>query len=135
MKISGGCAIMTEDSGMKKIIIAVMRKGEPMSDLINRQDAIDAAINAVDEWDGGSNLTREDMIADAINNTVPSAEPEWKKGKWIPDEIAAYDMPKGEPRGWVPWLCSECGWCVGKHQTAFCPSCGADMRGEEDEVD
>ena len=26
---------------MKKIIIAVMRKGEPMSDLISRQDAID----------------------------------------------------------------------------------------------
>ena len=59
---------------------------------------------------------------------IASAQPERKTGKWIPDEIAAYDMPKGEPRGWVPWLCSECGWCVGKHQTAFCPSCGADMR-------
>ena len=47
-----------------------------MSDLIERQAAVDAAIEAVDEWDGGYNLTRADMIADAINNAVPSAQPE-----------------------------------------------------------
>ena len=57
------------------------------------------------------------------------AEPR-KTGRWIPDEIAAYDMPNGEPRGWVPWLCSECGYCVGKHQTRFCPDCGALMCGK-----
>ena len=47
-----------------------------MRDLIERQAAIDAAIEAVDEWDGGCNLTRADIIADAINNTVPSVQPE-----------------------------------------------------------
>ena len=47
-----------------------------MTNLISRQAAVDAAIEAVDEWDGGYNLTRADMIADAINNAVPSAQPE-----------------------------------------------------------
>lgn len=46
------------------------------NDCISREAAIDAAIEAVDEWDDGCNLTRADMIADAINNTVPSAQPE-----------------------------------------------------------
>ena len=111
-----------------------------MSDSISKHDVINAILNqtrlqSVDElrryvkrweeedrWLGG--------VLDSIDtvDALLSIEPERKKGKWIPDEIAAYDMPKGEPRGWVPWLCSECGWCVGKHQTAFCPSCGADMR-------
>lgn len=46
-----------------------------MDRLISLQAAIDAAIEAVDEWDGGYNLTRADMIADAINNALPSAQP------------------------------------------------------------
>ena len=61
---------------------AVVQKGEKMSDLItsqmrryliNRQEAIDAAIAAVNEFDNSCNLTRSDMIADAINNAAPSA--------------------------------------------------------------
>ena len=117
-----------------------------MSDVIYRQDAIDKLaiskeflMRVLDDMDVvGQDREKFSwgvgLIESCINDIeeLPPAEPR-KKGKWIPDEIAAYDMPKGEPRGWVPWLCSECGWCVGKHQTAFCPSCGADMRGEEDE--
>ena len=38
----------------------------------------------------------------------------------------------GTLKGWMPWYCSECGCGVGKHQTTFCPNCGADMRGEHD---
>ena len=53
-----------------------------------------------------------------------SAEPQFKKGKWIDDTF-----------------CSECGWIhevesgfVGSvKQFNFCPQCGADMRGEQDE--
>lgn len=53
--------------------------GENMtSNFISIQDAIDAAIEAVDEWDGGYNLEREDMITDAINNRMQSV---WRK-KW-----------------------------------------------------
>lgn len=86
-----------------------------VGDMISRQAAIDAFIGEPPD------LHYPSWYVEVLKG-LPSAQPERKKGKWIPDEIAAYDMPKGEPRGWVPWLCSECGWCVGKHQTAFCPS-------------
>lgn len=49
-----------------------------MGDLIDRQAAIDAAIDAADDWDGGYggySLSRADMIERAINN-LPSARPE-----------------------------------------------------------
>jgi hypothetical protein len=51
------------------------------NDCISRQAAIDAAIEAADEWDGGYSITRANMIADAINNIAPSAQPE---PQWIP---------------------------------------------------
>ena len=40
-------------------------------DVIYRQDAIDAAIDAVDDWDGGWSPSRADMIEKAIKN-LPS---------------------------------------------------------------
>ena len=50
-----------------------------MSDLISRQAAINAAIDAADDWDGGYSLSRRaDMIERAINN-LPSARPEVKE--------------------------------------------------------
>jgi len=45
------------------------------SDTIYRQAAINAAIDAADDWDGGYSLSRADMIERAINN-LPSARPE-----------------------------------------------------------
>lgn len=44
-------------------------------DTIDRQAAVNAAIEAADSWDGGYNKLREGMIRDAIN-TLPSA-PRW----------------------------------------------------------
>ena len=93
-------------------------------DLISRQAAIDAVSDACFELRGVFGRCEDALKA------LPSAQPEPKTGQWIPDEIAAYDMPNGKPRGWVPWLCSECGYCVGKHQTRFCPDCGALMCGK-----
>ena len=46
-----------------------------MSDLIERQKAIDAAIKATDDWDGGYNITRANMIEKELND-LPSAQPE-----------------------------------------------------------
>ena len=61
---------------------------------------------------------------------MPSAQPERKKGRWIPQDhnkvngmtsTAVYYYPK----------CSVCGHCA--NYTNFCPNCGADMRGERNE--
>lgn len=59
--------------------------------------------------------------------------PEPKTGTWIgegdgySDDEIVYDT----------WYCSECDWCIGEDdQDAlpnFCPNCGADMRGADDE--
>ena len=102
-----------------------------MTEYIPKQRIIDE----IEEWEGmypDSQAAREalSMLKHSAKK-IPAADVRpVVRGRWIPDEIAAYDRDQVK-KGWVPWLCSECGWCVGKHQTAFCPSCGADMREEE----
>lgn len=44
-------------------------------DLIKRQDAIDAAVEAADEWDGGYSRSREEIITLKLR-MLPSAQPE-----------------------------------------------------------
>ena len=51
-----------------------------MDDLISRQAAIDAAIEAADDWDGGYSITRSALIENAIKE-LPSAQP---GPQWIP---------------------------------------------------
>ena len=78
----------------------------------------------------------DDGFYDAISAVLelPSAEPERKKGKWY------------KPTGMMPpeyvgvYRCSECDglamrdWKTHKQKlTDFCPNCGADMRGEQNE--
>ena len=77
-----------------------------MSDLISRQDAIDA-------WDKLSKRGRTEF--DQVLMTLPSAEP--KTGHWIDEE--------------TNYLCSEChrGCWV---NSDYCPWCGANMRGEKE---
>lgn len=62
---------------------------------------------------------------------LPSAQPKRIKGRWIHD---GYDIPHG-----VDWMhCSVCGRRephVPAAMTNFCPTCGSDMRGEDDAVD
>ena len=54
-------------------------------------------------------------------NCKVSAQPE-RKGKWI------------ERDSWL--YCSECGeMALECRDTNYCPNCGADMRGEQDEID
>lgn len=80
-------------------------------DLIERQAAIDD-IKAVYEW---HDTVTEDRILDHLHR-LPPAQPERKKGRWIDDN------------------CSECGQYVYHGDVRnFCPACGADMRGEQDE--
>lgn len=93
-----------------------------MSDLIDRQAAIDE-IKALYEW---HDTVTEDMAVDHLNR-LPSAGPR-PRGRWRPNFIYHY-----EDR----FVCSVCGrsykvdTCMGKPIWDFCPNCGADMRGEE----
>lgn len=72
--------------------------------------------------------TERDSLIVAVRKAFAAfAEP--KRGKWIHHpEI-----------GWgETWLCDQCGeettsTVMGKPRANFCPSCGADMRGEQDE--
>ena len=109
--------------------IALMRKGEPMNDLISRQ----AAIDAIEKM----NIPEDMCVFEILSHieveiaTLPSAQPERKKGSWnvIQGNIV---------------MCSECGMCAPKtmtgcllnrhlepNRTNFCPNCGADMRKRE----
>lgn len=78
-----------------------------MSDLISRQDAIDAVHYYIESG------YKCDIFQELKN--LPSAEPERKKGEWISHEN--YDE------------CSKC-HCLTAVGFNYCPHCGADMRGE-----
>jgi hypothetical protein len=144
-----------------------------MSDLIERQAAIDAVENGCQEWKGifqrceaniknlpdfqdtnvGDTISRQAAIDvlhgyfDGMLETdtwspcdvyglieiLPSAEPERKKGKWI-DAVIPND------NGGLPvQVCDQCNtffplaYTGGGHR--FCPNCGADMRGGQNEND
>lgn len=57
----------------------------------------------------------------------PTVQPERKMGRWIPDN---------RPSGGF-WVCSECKFpseaFAANVLYKFCPNCGADMRGEQDD--
>lgn len=67
----------------------------------------------------------------------PTIEPERKKGEWI--------IKDNPGTGWYRVTCSECGEdvtstapCIGFYPNAkvtwdYCPNCGADMRGDQNE--
>lgn len=63
--------------------------------------------------------------------TLSSVMPERKPGKWLPDNNNYYVER---------FICSKCGGnykvdtCMGRPDWNFCPNCGADMRGEQDDT-
>ena len=106
------------------------QKGEPMDDLISRQAAIEA-IHEDADWLAaqGSDWQVERMERDkSILKSLPSTEPERKKGKWI------VDSEKYEA---ITCVCSICGRNMTtpkRDRASYCWNCGADMReGDSDE--
>ena len=64
------------------------------------------------------------LLIDNAISELPSAQ--HKKGKWI----------EHNPHKWglgIIFECSECGYEMDCEEPNYCPSCGADMRGESDE--
>lgn len=91
-----------------------------MNDAISRQAAIDAAIEAVDSWDGGCNIGRQKRIENYINS-LPSAQPETTR--------RIVGKSKGGKTLW--YECERCGEPVDEGDK-FCRGCGAKMEVEHE---
>ena len=92
-------------------------------DLISRKDVMDLIL----EWsDGYSYVETPTENALKAVESLPSVEPERKKGRWVPDGKGFYACTScGEP--WSHW------WAVVVSpdriykELRFCPHCGAEM--------
>ena len=97
-----------------------------MDDLIRRKGAIDSMCELMHHW-FGSDAKDEIIEIKRELGKLPAVEPERKKGKWLLDNI---------PGGGF-WVCSVCKFpseaFAANVLYKFCPSCGADMRGKQDE--
>ena len=92
-----------------------------MSDLIDRQKAVDAVLDLSEKI--SSEMLFIDAIVDEIEN-VPSIEPERERGKW-------------RHLGGDEWCCTNCGYIVftegswehpKERGKDYCEHCGADMK-------
>lgn len=102
--------------------------GKSMSDLISRQEAIQALDNAAELWNIAEPY-HEGIRAGYKNSarlimSLPSAQPERKKGKWI-----------GEPKDGIEAMffkpkCSVCGFESAEVKN-YCPMCGSFNGGAE----
>ena len=106
-------------------------------DTISRQMALDALDEQIEQCNkalGSFDISPKDEYAIKVERAsleaykeqlenMPSAQPERKKGRWV------YNSP-------VTMKCNQCGLVIKDwdwHRFKFCPNCGADMRGEQDE--
>jgi len=102
------------------------------SDTISRQAAVEAMANTLWHYPNECyrNLNEYEFakgLAELGLKSVPSAQPERQKGEWIDYAEDGYvECP----------FCHSATNCDGnKDELHFCFSCGADMRGEQDEAD
>ena len=96
-----------------------------MSDLIKREDAIEAVSKVDDYGDGIGFEVRSHCLVEL--ELVPSADR--PRGEWIFRREFVEDTPFTGHR------CSNCNYWKNMGIWNFCPNCGADMRGEDNEAD
>lgn len=91
-----------------------------MSKLINEEDVIELIRECYYSF---SLLESMGDIEGVISDIESLPAIELKKGKWIKDNL-------------VGWKCSNCGEHIvlDIKYGNYCPNCGADMRGERDEI-
>lgn len=107
-------------------------------DLVYRDDIIDAVKKNIPHaiFDDYGNYTVRGMRLLDVISDVPVAQPECKKGWWVEMGVNADKTHN--------IVCSKCGEgyktkghaksIATRAKWKFCPSCGADMRGESDET-
>lgn len=117
-----------------------------MSDLIDRQEAIDALrytqhrFTVADEAGGiGTVKWSEDVIyfaaAEKVLADLPSAQPERPKGEWVGvhaycDHLNEEAKVNGRTDRYFPSgmmigvYCNQC-WCRADKKSDFCPNCGS----------
>lgn len=113
-----------------------LREQEPCDDCVSRQAAKNKKVYSEER--------HEYVIPVAEIDWMPSAQPERKKGRWIP--VDSYSAFGGDEATWIAhgnpvafYYCSECkeeayaGEDGEPLLTDYCPNCGAYMRGEQDE--
>jgi len=92
-----------------------------MNDLISRQAAIDE-INNICPVDTEYDCTLLDRVdVRCVLSDLPSVQSERKKGKWTVTPLFI--------------KCSECGEAFMLMPQNYCPNCGADMRGSNNEYE
>ena len=108
--------------------------------IIYAEDAIDAAECIVEHH----SITPYKTMAAAMDhlkrifNGMPSAQPKRIKGRWTEKTVTENPQACGI-REWQSAKCSVCGkyhstpYLYSFTEYAFCPTCGSDMRGEDDE--
>lgn len=102
------------------------------TDCVSRVAAIDAAIDAADEWDGGCNIGRQKRIYNAIMVLPPADTVVVKHGHWVKWRETVADCMG---IACVPhYRCSECNLEYDPYDAMrinFCHNCGAKMDGED----
>ena len=126
--------------GVKEVMLedlsAAAVKEDTMSDLISREDAIDAIERLILPQTKGETAAEEINrvawrcainCAEEMIGHLPSVEPERKKGKWLCKPYGIIFKQK-------IWQCSVCGNTLdfegvnaGRGDANYCPNCGARM--------
>ena len=145
---------MKDDEISRKAVLkllAAMPPEEAMTKamLIQSVKQMDAAQPELPDTNVGDTISRYGVAAWLDNmgytklayavmdkDRFPSAQPERKRGKWVFYEDRAPVWDIAEEKTWArAYKCSECGFVHSViedfGQYAFCPNCGADMRGEQ----
>ena len=125
------------------MIFAVMQKGEPMSNLISRQKAIDTVHRMREIWDTGDVDDLEEMIVTALAELCPE-QPDLEELDFVQPHpktsVTLETLPQTQRIGrwkrcWVGTI-AEGLFCDVCHKRGYgediCTHCGARMEGENE---
>lgn len=125
IRILTGDVLGTTEQTQEAVTMAVRALSQPevpdtnVGDTISRQAAIDACHN----WDYGKNAYAYGYTVKERLQKLPSAQPERKKGKWIPVTNGRGGFECNKCHNYAPSYQDGVEWL-----SDFCPHCGANMR-------